>query len=332
MKLLVICGPTATGKTDLGIYLSKKFHGEIISADSRQVYRGMDINTGKDIPVNSKLKTQNSKLQIKNKKFNIGYRLKEGIPIWLVDIVEPDYIFNVGEYREVARKVIKDISKRNKLPIIVGGTGLYIKSLLYPLPLASIVPNQKLRDKLSKLNLDELQKYLQKINPRKWQSLNHSDQMNPRRLIRAIEISLSTISSPSSEFNSKHYLSIYEEGPLIIGLLMPKEKLNQRIDERINKRIKEGALEEVRKISQEKFSGNLPSLSSTGYKQLKNYLGGRITRSEAISSWQNAEHAFAKRQITWFKNMQGICWYDVSQNNYLEKIGQRIEKWYTESH
>ncbi len=332
MKLLVICGPTATGKTDLGIYLAKKFHGEIISADSRQVYRGMDINTGKDIPVNSKLKTQNSKLQIKNKKLEVGYRRKEGIPIWLVDIVGPDYIFNVGEYREIARQVIKDILKRNKLPIIVGGTGLYIKSLLYPLHMASIGPNQKLRDKLSQLDIIELQKYLQKINPQKWQSINRSDRMNPRRLIRAIEISVYTKSSSSFDFKTKEHLSFNRVDPLIIGLIMPKEKLNQRIDERINKRIKEGALEEVRKISQDKFPDNLPSLSSTGYRQIKNYLEGKITLSEAILSWQNAEHAFAKRQITWFKKMKDIYWYDVSQNNYAEKIEDSVEKWYTGNH
>src|SRR3989344_9628305 len=103
-KLLVICGPTATGKTDLGISLARKFGGEIISADSRQVYKGMDIITGKDLPVSSKFKVQSSKLNISNPQLTIGYRLKERIPIWLVDIVEPDYVFNVGEYAKIARK------------------------------------------------------------------------------------------------------------------------------------------------------------------------------------------------------------------------------------
>ena len=159
MKLLIIIGPTATGKTDLAIHLAQKYHGEIVSADSRHVYQGMDIGTGKDIDEKSKLKTpclsgrqENSKLQ-KNKKFSIGYRSKEGIPIWLVDIVPPDYQFNLGEYFKIAQQIIKDIWERKKLPIVVGGTGLYIKALLKPLTLIAIPPDADLRKQLNKLSL-----------------------------------------------------------------------------------------------------------------------------------------------------------------------------------
>ncbi len=331
MKLLAICGPTATGKTDLGIFLAKKFHGEIISADSRQVYKAMDIITGKDIAENSEFRIQNSELGIKNDKLSVGYRLKNEIPIWLVDIVGIEYSFNVGEYAKIAEKIIEDISSREKLPIIVGGTGLYIKSLLYPLQLITIAPNLKLRGKLSKLDREELKDYLQKINPRKWHSMNHSDRMNPRRLIRAIEISLDTKSSSPADFNTKQYLSNNKDA-LIIGLTLPKEKLNQRIDERINKRMKKGALKEAQTILQEKFSDNLPSLSSTGYRQLKNYLEGKTSLADTILHWQIVEHAFAKRQLTWFKKMETIDWYDVSNNNYPEKIERSVKKWYTENH
>lgn len=333
MKLLVICGPTATGKTDLGIYLARKFHGEIISADSRQVYQKMDIITGKDIDKNSKFHPPaggpNSKLGIEsNNKLLVGYRLKNEIPIWLVDIAGIEYIFNVGEYTKIATRVIEDISSRENLPVIVGGTGLYIKSLLYPLQMITIAPNKKLRNQLSKLDREGLKKYLQKINPRKWNSMNHSDRMNPRRLIRAIEISLNTKPSSTFDINTKQDLSNNKDA-LIIGLTLPKEKLNQRIDERIKKRMKEGVLEEAQKILQKKPSYNLPSLSSTGFQQLKNYLDGKVSLSDAILQWQNAEHAFAKRQLTWFKTMKVIYWYDVSQKNYLKKIEQKVERWYT---
>ncbi len=314
----------------MGIFLAKKFHGEIISADSRQVYKKMDIITGKDLPINSKLHLAADRLSLKNNKLTIGFRLKEEIPIWLVDVAGIEYSFNVGEYTKTATKIIEDISYRGKLPIIVGGTGLYIKSLLYPLQMITIAPNQKLRGRLSKLDREELKEYLQKIDPQKCNSMNKSDRLNPRRLIRAIEISLYTKSPSVAGFNTKQYLSNNKDA-LIIGLALPKEKLNQRIDERINKRLKEGALEEAQKILQDKFYDNLPSLSSTGFKQLKNYLEGKASLPAAILSWQVAEHAFAKHQVTWFKKMKEICWYDVSKNNYPEKIEKKVKKWYTEN-
>src|SRR3990167_7775663 len=115
-KMLIICGPTAVGKTALGVQFARKYSGEIISADSRQIYKGMDIITGKDLPVNSKLRIQNSELEIKSKKFSVGYRSKDGIPIWLIDVVNPDYTFNVGDYLKLANKVINNILLRGKLP------------------------------------------------------------------------------------------------------------------------------------------------------------------------------------------------------------------------
>ena len=146
-RLLIICGPTATGKTALAIEIAQKYHGEIVSADSRQVYEGMDIGTGKDIPKNSKFQISNIKLNEKFNTCNIGFREKEGIPIWLVDVVEPDYQFNVGEYRNLARIVIQDIWNRGKLPIVVGGTGFYIHSIQSNAEFIDIPPDPKLREK-----------------------------------------------------------------------------------------------------------------------------------------------------------------------------------------
>src|SRR3989344_8265060 len=154
-KLLIITGSTASGKTELGIDLAKKYDGEIVSADSRQVYKGMDIGTGKDIPSSSgfhPLKTDTN--------FSVGFRMKDSIPIWLVDIVPPDFQFNLGDYKRLANLVIQDIWSRNKLAIVVGGTGLYIKSLVMPLDNISIPPDLKLRQELNNLPLTKLQQML----------------------------------------------------------------------------------------------------------------------------------------------------------------------------
>src|SRR3989344_7818909 len=282
-KLLVICGPTATGKTDLGISLARKFNGEIISADSRQVYKGMDIITGKDLPVSSKFKVQSSKLNINNSQLTIGYRAIEEIPIWLVDIVNPDYPFNVGEYAQIAKKVIEDIQSRNKLPIIDGGTGLYIKSLIYPLSNISIPPDIKIRKNLESLNTEELQNKLKILDKSWWERMNNSDKNNPRRLIRAIEIALQTQSSKikAQKYNSK----IKTNNVLIVGLTARKETLFSKNERRVDQRIKDGALEEIKGLLKKGYSWDLHSFSSTGIRQLKEHFEKKEKLENAIIKW-----------------------------------------------
>lgn len=321
-KLLVICGPTATGKTDLGIILSKKFNGEIISADSRQVYKEMDIITGKDIPENSELRTKNQELKIKNPQFTVGYRMKDGIPIWLVDIVAPDYQFNVGEYAQLGHKVIKNIKSRKKMPIIVGGTGLYINALLEPLSNIRIPPNMKLREKLNKFNVEKLQKELGKIDSKKLAVMNISDKNNPRRLIRAIEITKS-----QTRFVLARQTR-FSKDKLFIGLTAAKDLIFKRIDERVEGRIKQGAVNELLRLIRNGFSLGLPSMSATGYKQLFNFIEGRESLIEAVNKWKLVENAYAKRQMTWFKKNKKIKWFDVGEKDYISKIEDLIRKWY----
>ncbi len=328
-KLLVICGPTATGKTDLGIYLAKKFNGEIISADSKQVYRGMDIVTGKDILQQSELRIKNLELGIKEKKFTVGYRLKGGIPIWLVDIVDPDYPFNVGEYAKIAQKIIEDIWSRNKLPIIVGGTGLYIKSIIQPLPLTQIPPNNKLREKLNILSREELTEKLKSIDIDKWNMMNSSDRLNPRRLIRAIEIRLQMQKSKIKIQNDN--LKFKSKNILLIGLLISNKKLYERIDKRVDSRLKEGAVNELNKLLAI-YSWNSIAFSSIGYKQLKDYVDGKDSLYHTIRKWKLAEHAYARRQLTWFKKalkMSKGKWFDITKPDYIGKIAETTQKWYT---
>lgn len=325
-KLPVICGPTATGKTDLALYLSKKFQGEIISADSRQVYRGMDIITGKDLPVSAKLQITNDKLQIKDKHFTVGYRLKDQIPIWLVDIVTPDYLFNVGEYTKLAKGVIEDIRSRQKLPIIVGGTGLYIKSLIEPLSFVTIPRNVQLRNQLEKLDKNTLAEFLKKENPEKWEMMNQSDRGNPRRLIRAIEI---------TQYVQKYNISMYrnidkQANTLLIGLYAPLSQLYKQIDRRVDERMLSGAEKEVKRLVSEGFTWSHSVLGVTiGYKEWQDYFANKITKEEVSQKWKYAEHAYARRQMTWFKKQKSIHWFDITHPTYKEKIEQLVTKWYT---
>ncbi len=325
-KLLVVCGPTATGKTSLGVFLAKKFNGEIVSADSRQVYKGLDILTGKDIDKKSKIQILNNKLNIDENKFTVGYRLKDGIPIWLVDVVEPDYMFNVGEYKRLADKVISDIRNRHKLPIIVGGSGLYVKALTMPLKLIDIPPDKLLRKELSSLDVEELALRLRSIDKERWEKMNESDRLNPRRLIRAIEISRAI----RDKRDTYMFRNLNTDDILMIGLTTPsKQKLYELIDRRIQQRLKEGVLGEVEECFSKRFDPRLPALSGTGYRALLQYLQHTVSLQLALKNWGFIEHAIARKQLNWFREDERIIWFDVTERNFKRKIEEVVERWYT---
>ncbi|OGG12663.1 tRNA (adenosine(37)-N6)-dimethylallyltransferase MiaA [Candidatus Gottesmanbacteria bacterium RIFCSPHIGHO2_02_FULL_39_11] len=326
-NLLVILGPTAVGKTDLGITLAKKFNGEIVSADSRQVYKGMDIGTGKDI---SKL----SNFQLSN---SVGYRLKDRIPIWLIDVVSPDYQFNVGEYSVLAKKVIKDIQSRNKLPIVVGGTGLYIKSINEPPDTLHIPPDENLRKELENFNTRQLQEKLQRDSLKKWESMNNSDKNNPRRLVRAIEVELFNRHS-----NLQGKFQRASPDALIIGLTADKEVLKERIKTRIGKRLKDGVLEEIQALLNQGYSFDLPSFSACGYKVWKDYVKSSFGKPQdrqvksnnenlydkTIQRWILDETQYSKRQMTFFKRIKDINWFNINNLGYQYNIFNKVEEWY----
>ena len=265
-KLLVICGPTATGKTALAATLAKKFNGELLSADSRQVYRGMDICTGKDRP---------------------------DVPIWLYDVVNPDEEFRVSQCVKLARVAIFDIQKRNKLPIVVGGTGLYIKALINPFDTIDVPPNMRLRKKLQTMSVRELQTVTVRGN------MNQSDWNNPRRLIRKIEIA----SSPKTGLRGE---SLKAFDYLMIGLTAPLPILYRRIDKRFAGRMRAGLAGETASLLA-RFRRDLPSMSAIGLN----------------------EHAYARRQLTWFKKQKGIHWFDVTDRQMSNKVAALVGAWYT---
>lgn len=335
-KILVICGPTATGKTGLGIRLAKRFAGEIVSFDSRQVYRGMDIGTGKDLPVNSKLKTQNSKLNLKSKKLKIGYYLINGFRIWLYDVVAPDYRFNAADYCQSALPVIKDIWERGKLPILVGGTGFYLEALLEGIATLGMPPDWSLRKKLEKKSVESLQEQLKKIAPSRWQKMNPSDRANPRRLIRALEVAAF---GEKKEKDTRGFLGVKKEfclgkeAVLKIGLKAPLPLLKKRIDRRVEERLKQGLLEEIERLLAKGYCFENSRLGETlAYQEWREWFEGKeqtlALRQEIIGAWKKHEYQYARRQMTWFKKDKEIIWFDISDENYQKKVEKLVEVWY----
>jgi len=341
-RILIICGPTATGKTALGLKLAKKFAGEIISADSRQVYKGMNVGTGKGFPVpKSKIKYKISKTHIKNKKYKIEYYLFNEIPVWLLDIITPNQKFSVAQWVRLAKKIIKDMWKREKLPIVVGGTGFWIKALVEGVDTLGIKPNWELRQQLSNETIEQLKKRLKKLNPQKFKQLNKSDKNNPRRLVRAIEIASQSQKSKvkSQKYNLK--LKIKNKNLLNIGLKTENyQLLYKRIDRRVDKRIKQGAQEEVEKLLK-KYSWSNSVLGTTiGYKQWQGFFRPKDDQpmvdreknlEEVIKRWKFVEHAYARRQMTWFKAQKCISWFNINRKGWQEDVVEKVKKWYSKN-
>ncbi|MFZ2025331.1 MAG: tRNA (adenosine(37)-N6)-dimethylallyltransferase MiaA [Microgenomates group bacterium] len=295
-KLLAIVGPTATGKTAHAVALAKKFNGELVSADSRQVYRGMDIGTGKDIET------------------------LEGIPMHLYDIVHPEEPFNISLYQTKAQICIDDIIKRKKLPIIVGGSGLYIHVLFHPLTI-QVEPNETLRNELSFNSKEELQKKLQEVGKIYWDALNFSDRENPRRLIRKIEIAMGNQKEIKQEQCSYDVLQI--------GLRLDTVTLYSRIDERVEKRVSQGVIHEIQTLLDNGYGWDLPSMSSLGYRQWKPYFEKLATKESVIQQWKYDEHAYARRQMTWFRKDKTIRWFDIQKSGETDAIESLVASWYT---
>lgn len=296
-KILIISGPTATGKTNLAIKLAKKYNGELISADSRQIYQGLNIGTGKDHPKN--------------------------IKIHLIDLITSDKSFSVAQYQKLAFQKIAEIHQKNKLPIIVGGTGQYIDAIVNPNKSTySIKPNNFLRYFLNKLPTPTLQKIYKILDKKVYYSLNNSEKHNPHRLIRKIEIKLNSkdvinhVSIKNLDFNILH-----------LSLTASTSFLYPRIDLRVQKRLDLGLLDEIKKILKN-YSWSDPGLNTLAYKEFKNYFSKKISLNESIKRWTFDEHAYARRQFTWFKKQSNIHFINISTSGYLPQILTLIKKWY----
>lgn len=298
LPLFVLVGPTAVGKTRNSIKLAQKLSGEIISGDSMQVYQGLDIGTAKIKPDET-----------------------EGIPHYLIDIRKPTENFSVAQFQELAEEKIKEISFKNKLPMIVGGTGLYVNSVIYQYNFSPTIQNNELREKLWKkvqeIGIDELLQELKSVDPLSAEKIHPNDK---KRIIRALEVYYTT-GKPLSTFSSDKSLSKYKTA--IVGLYMNRDKLYERINLRVDKMLEEGWLEEVKQILNSGVPGDAPALQGLGYKQLIMYLNDEISWEKAVELIKRDTRRFAKRQLTWFRRNEKIYWIDVAakkENEVVEEI------------
>lgn len=313
-KIIVITGQTATGKTQYALDLAKKNNGDLISADSRQIYKYLDIVTGKDVEIDSKCKVQNAKLQLKIKSLETNYFLLNNIRLWGLDIITPDQAFSSSQYVQYVLFLINNFVNKDKSIIIVGGTYLYIKHLIYGVKTEGIKPNWKLRKQLDKSSVKQLQKRLTKIDIKLFNQMNQSDQNNPRRLIRKIEIASSSITKLLA-LNNLHTKSLNRSRDYrykLIGLKFKKrDSLISTITKRVKKRLKDGAVNETEKLLKIGYKKTDPGLSSIGYRQIINYLAGEIDYQKMVNLWITAEVQYARRQYTFMKKDKNIVWIQV---------------------
>lgn len=301
INLIVIVGPTAVGKTATGISLAKNLNGEIISGDSMQVYKGMDIGTAK-----------------------VTEEEMEGIPHYLINIKEPMEPFSVAEFQQKAKESILTIHEKRKLPIIVGGTGLYVNSVIYDYDFSTSEGDENLRKELEdyarSFGNEALHSRLKDIDLKSYNELHPN---NVRRVIRALEVFQLT-GKPISERPNQPESSPYNV--IVIGLTMVRDKLYERINLRVDKMIKEGLLEEAEELYNNGIR-DCQSVQAIGYKEIYDFLRGDVTKEEAIDNLKRNSRRYAKRQLTWFRNKMDITWFDMTEGSEkkLKEIHQFVE-------
>ena len=308
-QMITILGPTASGKTLLAADLAHQINGEIISADSRQVYRRMDIGTGKDL--------DDYTLNIKDETLNI--------PFHLIDICEPGTKYNLFQYQQDFYDAYQDIQGRGKTPILCGGTGLYIEAVLKGYKLSPVPQNQALRDSLEDKTLPELTQILQELKAKTGSNMhNKTDVDSCQRAIRAIEIETYNLENPVPR------RELPPVDSLIIGIDIDRELRREKITRRLKARLDEGMVDEVRRLLDEGIAPEDLIYYGLEYKFLTEYITGQLTYDEMFSKLEIAIHQFAKRQMTWFRGMErrGFTIHWISATLPMdEKVNKIIELW-----
>lgn len=295
--LITIVGPTAIGKTTLSLHLAQQFKGEIISADSRLFYRGMDIGTAKP--------TANEQAQA---------------PHHLINIANPDETITLGDYQDRAYATINAIHNKGNLPILVGGTGQYVKAIIEGWGIPRVPPHHRLRQALERLGGKELARWLAILDP---QAAKKLDSRNVRRVVRALEVTLVS-GYPISHLQRK---SPPPYRLITIGLICDRETLYQRIDTRVDRMMENGLLAELQALKAQGYERKLPSMSGLGYRQLWAYLAGEATLEEAVERIKFETHRFARQQHTWFRpDDPTIRWFNIQENNVNEAVSVYLQQ------
>ncbi len=296
--LVVIVGPTAVGKSEVAIELAKRINGEIVSCDSRQVYRHLNIGTAK--PTKEE---------------------RRKIPHHLIDIIEPDEEFNAFFYAQKARKIISEIYRKKKIPILIGGAGLYIRAVIDGI-FPGAEKNKEIRERLGKFSSNTLYKKLKRVDSATAFCLHPHDKV---RIIRALEVyeltgqPISALQKISREKRPNYDL-------LMIGLKRERKELYRRINQRAERMIKKGLVKEIESMLKKGFSKDLPALNGLGYKEIIGYLDGEYDLKEAIRLLKRNSRRFAKRQLTWFNKDKRIHWIKIKKRDSANRVASQIAK------
>ncbi len=296
--LLVIVGPTGVGKTEVAIEFAKRVRAEIISADSRQIYKKMDIGTAKP-----------------------SFTVRQELPHHLIDLVFPDEIFNVADFKTRAEVIIKELQKKDRLPVLVGGSGLYVRAVvdgLFVGPGADWKLREELKEREKREGVGTLYQELKRVDPITAQRLHPHDQ---RRIIRALEVYY--LSGRPISYHQTQFPSVLVN-TVMIGLERERESLSRLIDTRVDQMVAEGLIEEVESLLRQGYSEDLPSLQGLGYQQIIGYLRGEYSEEEAIRLIKRDTRRFAKRQMSWSKRDKRILWLDVEKFSSFAAVSDRI--------
>ena len=292
-KVIVIVGPTSVGKTKMGVELAKKINGEVISGDSMQIYKGMDIGTAK-----------------------VTKEEMDGVIHHLIDIKYPNESYSVKDFQDEVRKCIDDISSRNKMPIIVGGTGLYIKAALYDYEFnESDIDHDYFKDKYKEYTNEQLHQHLREIDEKSAEELHFN---NRQRVLRAIEIYELTGKRKREMLEEQQHVCLYDA--CFIGLTIERTLLYERINHRVDIMMENGLESEVKKLYDLGYNSSMQSMKGIGYKEWFDYFDGYVTKEEVSEKIKKNSRNYAKRQYTWFKNQFDMNWFDVNLDDFDQTV------------
>lgn len=314
-KLIAIIGPTASGKSDLAIKLAKKLNGDVISVDSRQVYKGMDIGSAK---VEGSLDKKDCiNIDLDGKKEKICPFISDEVKHWMIDVADPiKNIYTLADFQDTTYQIIFKLFSQGKIPILCGGSALYMDAVLQGFQIPKTSP--KLRLELERFTTEEMLDELKKVDP---VSFAKVDKLNRRRIVRALE---SFLVNQSSHLKYKTKKPQFDY--IIIGLNWPRHILYERIDKRVDERVEQGMIEEVKALHSKGVSYEKLFNFGLEYRYCIMYLKNEMSRTEMIQKLKYKCHAFVRRQMTWWRKNKDIIWFDISEKESLQHIEDRIKK------